>query len=141
MIVRGKVTKQELKAIDYFADALLSPQLKQHIIINISFRKTDNHWGLTIIEDYNSKGKPREFILEIKKDLKKHERLMTIAHEMVHVKQYANMELNEQMNMWQGNYINSDIVPYMQQPWEIEAYNIGDNLYEEFMSEFNLERT
>lgn len=141
MIVHGKVTKQELKAIDYFADALLSPQLKQHITITVSFRKTDNHWGLTIIDDYNKSGKPREFILEVKKDLSKKERLMTLAHEMVHVKQYAMMELNEQMNMWHGNYINSDVVPYMQQPWEIEAYDVGDNLFEEFIREFNLERT
>jgi hypothetical protein len=43
----------------------------------------------------------------------------TVAHEMVHVKQYAKGELTEQS--WQGKLINPK-QEYWDQPWEIEAH-------------------
>jgi hypothetical protein len=57
---------------------------------------------------------------------------MTLAHEMVHVRQYAKMELNEEMNRWHGEYVNTDLIPYHEQPWEIEAYDLGDRLFKQY---------
>lgn len=133
MIIKGKITKKDLKAIDIFANLLFSPQLKRHIEITIVYRKNVAHFGLTDIEEYNLRGIPRSFVVEIQRGLDETERLRTIAHEMVHVKQYAKKELNGQMTLWHGQPVDADKIPYFDQPWEIEANDVGDFLFEEYM--------
>lgn len=134
MVIQGRPSKKQVHAMDYFARKLFSRQLCQHIFIRLTFKKTDNYWGLAIVDDCNSRGKPRYFTIEIKRDLNEQEKLMAIAHEFVHIKQYANGELNEEMTLWQGERVNSDIIPYLEQPWEIEAYEVGDKLYEDYIN-------
>lgn len=69
--------------------------------------------------------RPRDFELEIEQ--RSHLRLVleTIAHEMVHVKQYARGELyyspHREKHRWRGRWINYRI-SYSQQPWEKEAF-------------------
>jgi hypothetical protein len=46
------------------------------------------------------------------------------------VRQYARNELNDEMNTWKGRKIDSDSIPYDDQPWEVEAIKLGDELYE-----------
>ena len=46
---------------------------------------------------------------------------LTLAHEMVHVKQYVRHELKEP-TVWKGTNINTDKVEYWDLPWEIEAH-------------------
>jgi hypothetical protein len=53
------------------------------------------------------------------------ERLITtLAHEMVHVKQYAKGQIKSskscKTNYWMGKNIRKE---YFEQPWEIEAYS------------------
>jgi hypothetical protein len=48
--------------------------------------------------------------------------LETVAHEMVHVKQYARRELHPVYNMWCGKTYNPEKVSYWDLPWEIEAH-------------------
>jgi predicted nucleotidyltransferase component of viral defense system len=132
MILTGNISKKQLKAIHWFAQQLFSTQLSQHLHIKVSYKKVDTHWGLTIIDDYNQRGYPRHFTLEVNRSLSEHEKLMTLAHEMVHVRQYAKMELNEEMNRWHGEYVNTDLIPYHEQPWEIEAYDLGDRLFKQY---------
>ena len=38
------------------------------------------------------------------------------------------------MTMWRGKKVNSEKIPYAQQPWEIEAWTKGDRLYRSFMN-------
>ena len=134
MVISGKISKRQLQAINYFASRLLSHQLSRHLHIRISYRNVNTHWGMTIVDDYNASGKPRYFLIEVNKNLNERERLMTIAHEMVHVKQYAKMELNEEMNRWHGKFVDADKIPYIEQPWEIEAYDVGDKLFEDYVN-------
>lgn len=136
MIITGKVSKSQLAAIDFFADALLTKQLKKHIIIHVKFRKTMNCLGLTGVEDYNSSGKPREFIVEINRDQSQEEIIKTIAHEMIHVRQYAMGQLNEQGTQWCGKKLKREL-EYHKQPWEIEAHDVSDILYEEYKEKMN----
>ena len=54
-----------------------------------------------------------------------HERLIiTLAHEMVHVKQYARGQVthskNRKARYWMGKKVKED---YYNQPWEIEAFS------------------
>ena len=90
-------------------------------------------FGETEIMDYNSKGEPREFALIIQKDLSEEETLKTIAHELVHVKQYLYKELNEQMTLWKGRKVSEEQYKnYYDRPWEKEADKLGDKLYGEY---------
>ena len=132
MIVRGKLTQSRLQAIGFFADKLLTKQLNRHIIVNVVFRKNLNYLGLTYVDDYNSSGKLREFTLEIYRDQIEEEILKTLAHELVHVRQYAVGDLNEEATLWQGRLMEVNLA-YENQPWEIEADKLADTLYEEYI--------
>lgn len=50
--------------------------------------------------------------------------IITMAHEMVHVKQYARGQITHSKSMkskyWMGKRVRAD---YYDQPWEIEAYS------------------
>ncbi len=132
MIVRGKLTQSRLQAIGFFADKLLTKQLNRHIIVNVVFRKNLSYLGLTYVDDYNSSGKLREFTLEIYRDQIEEEILKTLAHELVHVRQYAVGDLNEEATLWQGRLMEVNLA-YENQPWEIEADELADTLYEEYI--------
>ena len=132
MIVRGKLTQSRLQAIGFFADKLLTKQLNRHIIVNVVFRKNLDHLGLTYVDDYNLSGKLREFTLEIYRKQTEEEILKTLAHELVHVRQYSIGDLNEEATLWQGRLMESNLA-YDNQPWEIEANELADTLYEEYI--------
>jgi len=57
--------------------------------------------------------------------------LSTLAHEMVHVKQFAKGELDPSMSRWKSNkYV--DHIDYWDQPWEKEARRLQNKLVLEF---------
>ena len=54
----------------------------------------------------------------------------TLAHEMVHVKQFARGELDCSLQYWKGrNHSNTD---YWDQPWEKDARRLQHKLVQEF---------
>lgn len=56
--------------------------------------------------------------------------LTTLAHEMVHVKQFARGELNESLTRFKGkDYSNTK---YWDQPWEVEARKLQYNMVIKF---------
>jgi predicted metallopeptidase len=77
---------------------------------------------------------PISFVIEVRQTDSEEEKLKTLAHEMVHVRQYIRGELNEEMSVWRGKKVDSDEIPYAEQPWEIEAESIAHKLYDEYIS-------
>ena len=132
MILTKKLSSRQIDAMTYFAGRLLSPQMQRNVGVRVVIRRTMPVLGVTIIDDYNESGLPRMFTIEIDGKQDNEEKLRTLAHEMVHVKQYCKKELNEEMSKWKGHNVNSDNIDYDDQPWEIEAHTLGDKLYEEF---------
>jgi hypothetical protein len=130
MIITGKVNKKYREAIEFFATELFTPQMKRHIELRIRKRDLGTWHGFVSIEDYNVLNQPRSFVIELHKGDDEKEHLKTLAHELVHVRQYARNELNDEMNTWKGRKVDSDSIPYEDQPWEIEAMKLGDELYE-----------
>lgn len=130
MIVTGKINKNLREAIGFFASNLFTPQMSRHVEVRVSQKDLGTWHGFATIEDYNSLGQPRSFVIEIHKNDCEEEKLKTLAHELVHVRQYVRNELNDEMNTWKGRKINSDDIPYDDQPWEIEANELGNKLYE-----------
>jgi len=57
--------------------------------------------------------------------------LSTLAHEMVHVRQFARGELNSSLTQWKSNKY-CDNIEYWDQPWEKEARRLQGKLVEEF---------
>jgi hypothetical protein len=70
----------------------------------------------------------REFELEIDKKLSLRKLLITVAHEMVHVKQYSRRELTGDYT-WLGKTYNPKKCEYWDQPWEIEAHGRETGLF------------
>jgi hypothetical protein len=133
MIIKGKISKTHAAAIEYFASQLFSPQLKPFISISIIFKKNLSTDGFTEVSNYNSKGKPREFILEIQKEMPEKRTLMTLAHELEHVRQYCYGEIDEFGTKWLSKKLNHESIPYYRQPWEIKAFKMEKILYDGFM--------
>lgn len=126
------LSKYQENALCDFAELLLSPQLRRQLVLQVVFRRKFDVLGLTIINDFNSKGRPYSFTLEIHAKQTKAEIIRTLAHEMVHVKQYMMKELNAEMTIWKNKRVDSKTIPYYQQPWEIEAFDWSDHLYEQY---------
>ena len=133
MNISGKLSKQQRLAIKFFADKLISKQMQQHVSVKIIFSKNLQFFGETEVIGHNAKDEPREFALIIKSDIDNIEKVKTLSHEMVHLKQYLYNELNEEMTLWKGQKISEDDYEnYFDRPWEKEAETLGDKLFEEY---------
>lgn len=64
---------------------------------------------------------PRHLIMLLDSGLKDHALFETLAHEMIHVKQYARgqFRIDRNKTIWLGKPLR---LKYYQQPWEIEAF-------------------
>lgn len=134
MIISGKIPKTHFLAINHFAELLFTPQRIDQLEITVKYKNLDV-FGLVYIDNYNLKGKPDSFIIEINRHLHTEDKLKTLAHEMVHVKQYSLGYLNESMTRWRGKKVSQNIT-YENKPWEIEAELYGLNLYESFVANY-----
>jgi hypothetical protein len=81
--------------------------------------------------------KPRKFVMEVDGDLNLERTLEMLAHEMVHVKQFATGELVDNPSgktvKWQGKRVSvRDDDGYWTLPWEIEAYGRQPGLFARF---------
>jgi hypothetical protein len=132
MKITGKISNKYKTAIQFFADKMLSKQMQQYVSVRFSFVKDFEYLGLTHVYGYNSKDKPREFVIEVCREQTERELTMTLAHEMIHVKQYAYGELNEEMTKWKGQTVCPRSIEYDNQPWEIEAETQAEELCNEY---------
>ena len=80
-----------------------------------------------------------KYIIELKKGMSLELALITLAHEVIHIKQYALKELktiyvkNDFVDVWMGKRYRN--VKYSDQPWEQEAFSKDQDLYQDFLSE------
>ena len=126
------------RASQFYAEQLFPKQLLRHIVVSVKFNKHLDAFGYTSVEKRNSKGAAREFLIELHPYITGKEILKTLAHEFVHVKQYAYEELNEEQTQWQGEPFDSDAVDYYQLPWEIEAHGHEIGLFTNFAKKESL---
>lgn len=140
--VSAKIKRYMNEATMYYIGRLMSTHMLKNIAINVSIRKKveNNDEGFCEVTGWNSLSKPREFKIVIKKDDSVRKMLMTLAHEVVHVKQYAVGELSENHASWRGKRVNED-VDYWESPWEIEAFGRERGLYTMFCEKHNYQFT
>lgn len=127
-------------AAEFYCSKLMTSRMVHNIHISIELKKNLEEDGFCCIEEYNNSGKPREFTIELDKGLNEKTLLTVLAHECVHVKQYAMGELDDNLSVWRGRKVNSDKVPYWEHPWEIEAYGRERGLYVQFIEKHNLQK-
>jgi len=114
----------------FYAEELFTPKMMDNIFVHIHFNDKIDAYGYASVEDYNDSGKPRDFLVELYPHLNAYDILRTLAHEMVHVKQYAYSEMNEQGNRWKGKRVQS--LDYWSEPWEVEAHGMEPGLFTKF---------
>ena len=126
------------QAAKLFGKELLSPKLGRFITVDIIIRSNMREHGLCTPVDFNTSNRPRGFEIELRKKKSIKSMISTLAHEMVHVKQYALEEMNEYDNMWRGKRINIRKLDYYNLPWEEEAYGREKDLLNLYKKNFLL---
>ena len=127
------------EAAEFFGQTLITnKRLYDNINLTIKFNKKLDFYGYSSVEGFNDNWKPREFMIQIRDGLGVEDVFETLAHEMVHVKQFAKGETNASLSRWHGAVIDPDAIEYYYQPWEIEAYGREEGLYMKFMVKHEL---
>jgi hypothetical protein len=67
-----------------------------------------------------------DFLIEVKKDLPMREKMITLMHELVHMKQHISLEMKYDISndetTWQDKKFLNCYIDYWDRPWEIEAH-------------------
>jgi hypothetical protein len=128
----------ERAALFYSKELVPNSRIRNNCYVEIKFDENIKEYGFASVEKYNTRKQPRKFLIEIHPHIGSRRILETLAHEMVHVKQYIQDETNDQLSKWRGKKINSDKVDYWVQPWEIDAYGRETGLLTKFAISENL---
>jgi len=108
--------KKHAKSMVEFCVKMLMPRVRT-LDITVKLCKPQGAMGYCLETDNN-----RTFEIEIDRTQPLRRLLETLAHEMVHVKQYARRELHPSTDLWCGKTVNPKKVSYWDLPWEIEAH-------------------
>ena len=104
----------------------LMPRLRNIEIEVKLITMTGDAVGYCLMADSN-----RDFELEIDKNLNIKDLVMTLCHEMVHVKQYVRREMDDWNGLAVARWKNKTVMPgtnYYELPWEKEAYELQASL-------------
>lgn len=146
IVVKGgsQSQKKHAESIAEFCIQKLMPRIKNlDVVIKLKDLTKSNAYGfcLAIEEDGKPADRPRLFELEVHKNMPLRKVLETVAHEMVHVKQYARGELyystRVAKNRWQGKWVSNKL-DYWDCPWEIEAHGRECGLFVQWAEKNNL---
>jgi len=115
----------------FYGRKLMSAQMCANLTIYLRYKSLPGLKGLCDVLETSPK--PRHFQLTVRPSMSRKNQLMTIAHEMVHVKQFAKKELDPIVHgnavKWKGKLYDDSWQRYWSQPWEIEAYGREQGLY------------
>ena len=105
------------RVMDFISQHEMFKKHNKVIVIDIDFLNTKGG-GCVEVE----RG---QFEIEINKRYCEKTIEKILIHEMIHVEQYVSGRLTQ--TQWMGK--PQPQVPYMEQPWEIEAYKLESELY------------
>ena len=127
------------EAVRWYARKLLGDRLYDKVCITLEFDNRDLGKEIYGFCDWNDNNAyARDFTITIDPNLGKRNTLLVLAHEMVHVKQYAKGELKDYVKVprvkWRGKVYNDRKIDYWDMPWEIEAHGREKGLYYRFIN-------
>lgn len=139
--ITGPATEKQremiVRAVDFFLDLLMTRRLKETLYIDLELAKgledREGVCGDATWED--DPVRPKDFSVRVhwngKKDFAK--TLETLAHELVHVKQFARGEMRDLSSVakvtWNGKRYDRAEVDYWDLPWEVEAHGREKGLF------------
>ena len=115
-----------------FCVKTLMPRMRT-LDITVKLKTPKGAMGYCLETDNN-----RTFEIEIDKSQSLRDLLETLAHEMVHVKQFARRELHPSKDDWYGKTYDPKKVSYWDLPWEIEAHGREVGLFIRWCEENDL---
>lgn len=121
------------EAMSFYSKELFHPNMHKNIHVTVRFCKLNYETYAEAFPTSYSK-KPRNFVVKLRNDLKKP--VLALAHEMIHIKQYAKGELCLYHTKWKNTRVSQN-TPYKDLPWEKEAYRKDYQLYKKFKIFFN----
>tara|TARA_R110000851_G_scaffold238476_1_gene391274 strand:+ start:388 stop:825 length:438 start_codon:yes stop_codon:yes gene_type:complete len=124
--------RKHVQSIAEFCINTLMPRAST-LDVTINLKSLNGVMG-NCLETYNN----RTFEIEADSKLSLRKLLETVAHEMVHVKQYARRELHPVHETWCGKTYNPKKVSYWDLPWEIEAHGREVGLFVRWAQAQNL---
>ena len=136
----GKRKREKIVEAAYFYKERLMPRMKT-LVLNIRlsptlFTRTGDLGDCVWEESYS---RPREFTINLdSRDIDT--AVETLAHEMVHVKQWARREMQDvyddddtpSRTRWKSRKIDTTKVHYHDWPWERQAWKLEPKLYNEW---------
>ena len=132
-VIGGKeYQRKHVESMVNFCITKLMPRMKT-LDITVKLCSPKGALGYCLELDTN-----REFEIEIDRTQPLRLLLETVAHEMVHVKQYARRELHPSTDKWMGKTYNPKKVSYWDLPWEIEAHGRETGLFVRWCEQNNL---
>lgn len=131
-----RISPQEIKySANWMSALIMSAQLRKNIKVNISFKDEKGLMGSTEITDYDDR-MPRKFLVRLDPRGTRLTTLKTLAHELVHVKQFARGEMVDLVRTdhikWNRQYIDPEKLDYWDLPWEIEAFGREYGMYRRY---------
>ena len=133
------------RAAWWYAEKLMGKRLMNSLVINITLRRNlitkEGCEGTAVWED-DYCDRPREFTIELDLTFSIRDVLITLAHEMVHIKQWAKGEMYEyaraDMVRYHQTKFNLNDINYWDYPWEIEAFGKQLGLFIRFCEDVGI---
>ena len=140
-----KLKKLAVEAVHFYCTLLMTKRMCDSLEVRVLLKKKlDNDFsGFCMFIDHQD-GK-RTFEIELAKGFTVRDTLCSLAHEVVHLKQFAKGELKDTMvtattSKWMGEEIDESKVDYWDLPFEIEAYGRERGLYSRFVISKGLDK-
>tara|TARA_B110000858_G_scaffold196153_1_gene254244 strand:- start:619 stop:1029 length:411 start_codon:yes stop_codon:yes gene_type:complete len=129
--VSGKI-KNKKQFEDYAHDCMhwLIPNIRRDVDVWVQFKNKVEHGHLGM-----AYGDKHGAVIEIAKtqngkELLQFEIAKTLAHELVHAKQFIKGHLHPSLDKWKNVLVEGNV--YKRSPWEKEAFLLEDELYDNF---------
>ena len=140
---KGKGRKHNMVMVlgaRFFADMLMTKEQQKGVKVTIVI--DPDKLGRNILGVvYERDGTTKPYVVVIKSEMNFTQKLSTLAHEMVHVAQYATGRLrgyydredNLKHVVWGTSHMGPwKDIPYMKRPWEIEAFTMEKGLMDKW---------
>ena len=125
------------EAVNSALNVLVSKRMKKTLSFEIEIKKDmfkeRNVWGDMDVEDDEKSPKFYNITLNYSGVESFAKMLETLAHELVHVEQFATRRLRNLAKpftvAYEKNHYDTLKMPYYQRPWEIEAHELENSVY------------
>ncbi len=138
---KGKGRKHNMVMVlgaRFFADMLMTKSQQKGVKVTIVI-DPDKLPRNTLGVVYERDGTTKPYMVIIKSEMNFTTKLSTLAHEMVHVAQYATGRLRSYYDqdvkhvVWGTSHMGAwKEIPYMKRPWEIEAFTMTKGLMDKW---------